>query len=242
MPISRAEIKRQKQVGIAAARVHLPTVSTSIAPTARAAVTSDSSSAGGISSVEVVPSVQQKQLLWAKATASKALKENTNSIAKRMGKMEELGQGMTLLKKMRQAIGPLFDEEYYKARVRTLYAPLPNFTTFDTAVDVIDVDAEKDMMSTPKTKKRPFELQDIEIKQEVDSPLSVEESDEAYFERGMQWLVDLLPKKPVIRAPPDSDDEHISVNDDDGNLVGIIVVQSKRARLAAEAAEKLKKK
>ena len=38
--------------------------------------------------------------------------------------------------------------------------------------------------------------------------------------------------------PPDSDDEHISVADNDGNLVGVIV-QSKRARLAAE---KLKKK
>ena len=85
-----------------------------------------------------------------------------------------------------------------------------------------------------------FELQDFEIKQEVDSPLLVEESDEAYFERGTQWLVDLLPK-PVFHAPPDSDEEHVSVNDDDGNLVGVIV-QSKRARLAAEAAEKLKKK
>ena len=144
-------------------------MSTSIAPTARAAVASDSSSAGGIcTSVKVVPSVQQKHLLWAKATASKALKENTN-IAKRMGKMKEVGQGMTLLEKMRQVIGPSFDEEY-KARVRTLYAALPDFTTFDTAVNVIDVlDAEEDMMPTPKTKKRPFELQDIEIKQEVDS-------------------------------------------------------------------------
>ena len=52
---------------------------------------------------------------------SKALKENTN-IAKRIAKMEELGQGgMTLLEKMREAIGPLFDEEY-KARARALYA------------------------------------------------------------------------------------------------------------------------
>ena len=65
-------------------------------------------------------------------------------------------------------------------------------------------------------------MQDVEIKQEVDSPLSVEESDKAYFERGMQWLVDLLPT-PVIHALPDSDEEHVSVNDDDGNLVGVIV-------------------
>ena len=52
--------------------------------------------------------------------------------------------------------------------------------------------------------------------------------------------MDLLPK-PVIHAPPDSDEEHVSVTDDDGNLAGAIV-QSKRARLAAEAAEKLRKK
>ena len=150
---------------------------------------------------------------------------------------------MTLLEKMKQVIGPSFDEEY-KARVRTLSAALPDdFTPFNTAVDVIDVDAEEDMMPTPKTKKMPLLLQDVEIKQEVDSPLSVEESDDAYFERGTQWLVDLLPK-PMIHAPPDSDEEHVSVNDDDGNLVGIIV-QSKEARLAAEAAEaaeKVKKK
>ena len=145
--------------------------------------------------------------------------------------MEELAQGM-------RAIGPSFDEEY-KARVWTLYAALPDFTTFDTAVDVIDVDAEEDTMPTPKTKKRPCELQEVEIKQEVGSPLSVE-TDAEDFERGTQWLVDLLPK-PVIHAPPDSDQEHILVTDDDGNLVAIIV-QSKRARLAAEAAEKLKKK
>ena len=210
---------------------------TSIASTARATVPSDCSSADGYSSVAVVPSVQQKQLPWAKVTASKALKEKTN-IAKRMRKIEELARGMSLLEKMRQAIGPSFENEY-KARVRTLYAALPDFTTFDNAVDVIDVDAEEDMMPTSKTKKRPFELQEVEIKQEVDSPLSVE-TDEADFERGTQWLVDLLPK-PTIHAPPVSDEENVSVNDDDGNLVGIIV-QSKRARLAAEPAEKLKKK
>ena len=234
LPISRAEMKRQVQI----ARVQNKTASvaaTSIDPTARAPVASDSSSAGGISSVEVVSSVEKKQLLWAKVTASKALKENTN-IAKRMGKMEELTQGMSLLEKMRQAIGPPFEEEY-KARVRTLYAAMPDFTTFDTAVDVIDVDAEDDLVPTPLIKKRSFDLQEVEIKQEVDSPLSIATTP-SEFERGTQWLRDLQPTPSFIHAPPDSDDEHISVADNDGNLVGVIV-QSKRARLAAE---KLKKK
>jgi hypothetical protein len=144
-------MKRQVQI----ARVQNKTASvaaTSIDPTARAPVASDSFSAGGISSVEVVSSVEKKQLLWDKVTASKALKENTN-IAKRMGKMEELTQGISLLEKMRQAIVSSFEEEY-KARVRTLYAATPDFTTFDTAVDVIDVDAEDDLVPTPIIKKR----------------------------------------------------------------------------------------
>jgi hypothetical protein len=230
LPISRAEMKRQTQI----ARVQ--NVTDTVVTATRA---SDSSSAGGISSVgEVVSLVEKKQLLWAKVTASKAMKENTN-IAKRMGKMEELEKGMSLLEKMRQAIGPSFENEY-KARVRTLYAAMPDFTTFDTAVDVIDVDAEDAIVPTAKTKKRSFEVQEVEIKQEVDSPYSVATT-ESEFERGTQWLRDLHPS-PCIHVPaPDSDEEHISVVDDDGNLVAVRV-QSKKARLAAEAGGKLKKK
>ena len=98
LPISRAEMKRQKQIANAD-RVQNATATVAATyngPTARAS--SDSSSVGGISSVEVVLSVEKKQLLWAKVATSKALKENTN-IAKRMGKMEELTQGMSLLEK-----------------------------------------------------------------------------------------------------------------------------------------------
>jgi hypothetical protein len=85
------------------------------------------------------------------------------------------------------------------------------------------------MITTPTTKKRPFELQEVEIKQEVNSPLSAE-VDQSYFEAGTQWLLDMLVHKPEIHFAPDSDEEHVSVNDDDGNLVGV-VVQPKRAIL-----------
>ena len=50
-----------------------------------------------------MPSVQQKKLQCAKVTASKALKKENTSIAKRIAKMKEFGQGMTLLEKMREA-------------------------------------------------------------------------------------------------------------------------------------------
>ena len=56
LPISRAEMKRQKQIGSAATRVQNDTATVAApytVPTARAS-TSTSSSAGGISSVEVV--------------------------------------------------------------------------------------------------------------------------------------------------------------------------------------------
>ena len=120
-----------------------------------------------------------------------------------------------------------------------MYTAMPDFATFDTAVGVINADAEDDIVPTPKTKKRLFEVQEVEIKQEVDSPFSIATTP-SEFERGTQWLRDLQPS-PTIHLPPDSDEEHISIADDDGNLFGRIV-QSKRARLAAEAAEKLKKK
>ena len=121
LPISRAEMKRQKQIGSAAARVRNDTATVAApytVPTARASA-STSYTAGGISSVEVVSSVEQKKLLWAKVTASKALKENTN-IAKRMGKMEELAQGMSLLEKMRQACTTLYRATISNSRQYTL--------------------------------------------------------------------------------------------------------------------------
>jgi hypothetical protein len=68
----------------------------------------------------------------------------------------------------------------------------------------------------------------------VDSPLSVDNEHE------FSWLADVHPA-PTIHVPPDSDEEHNLVTDDDENLVGVIA-RSKRARLAAEAAKKLKKK
>jgi hypothetical protein len=68
--------------------------------------------------------------------ASKAHAETTN-IAKRMGKMEELEKGMALLEKMRSVIG----DDLYAKQVRCLFAALPNFKAFDSAVNIIDVDS-----------------------------------------------------------------------------------------------------
>ena len=76
------------------------------------------------------------RLTWAKVIASKAHAETTNS-AKRMGKMEELEKGMALLEKMRSVIG----DDLYANQVRCLFAALPNFKAFDSAVNIIDVDS-----------------------------------------------------------------------------------------------------
>ena len=80
-------------------------------------------------------SAHQEKLLWAKATAAKAHAETTN-IAKRMGKMEELEKGMALLEKMKGVNG----EAMYATQVcSSIFAAMPNFQSFDTAVDIVDV-------------------------------------------------------------------------------------------------------
>ena len=70
-------------------------------------------------------------------------------VAKRMGKMEELEKGMALLEKMKPYIGA----EVYANRVCSLFAALPNIETFDTAVDIIDVDGD-DVECRGTTKRR----------------------------------------------------------------------------------------
>jgi hypothetical protein len=77
-------------------------------------------------------SAHQDKLLWAKVTAAKAHAETTN-IAKRMGKMEELEKGMALLEKMRGVIG----QERYATQVCSIFAAMPNFQSFDSAVDIV---------------------------------------------------------------------------------------------------------
>jgi hypothetical protein len=93
--------------------------------------------------------IYQETLLRAKMMASKAHAESTN-IAKRMGKLEELKQGMALLKEMRSVIG----EATYANGVRSLHAALPNFDTFNAAVDIIDVDNNTAPTPWGATKRR----------------------------------------------------------------------------------------
>jgi hypothetical protein len=106
-----------------------------------------------------VTSAHQDKLLWAKVIASKAHAETTN-IAKRMGKMEEL-----------ERVGPVIDEEVYSNRVRSLFAALPNFKAFDTAVDIIDAETAPFVVCTPgeshnnkhRTTKRHFASDVVEV-------------------------------------------------------------------------------
>jgi hypothetical protein len=137
IPISRAEMKRQKQAaafpagGTSAAKINKDNPqhpkNTSIG-TKRGA-------SDDVVRSQIDPTTTKK-LLWAKVIASKAQAENTN-IAKRMGKMEELEKGMALLEKMRSVIG----EKSYAEKVQSVFAAFPVFATFDACVEVIDVDA-----------------------------------------------------------------------------------------------------
>jgi hypothetical protein len=117
LPVSRAELKRQKQQVFAVGKDGKDCKHTTKSSTpATSSLLGGGFDAGGrTKSVNscgaVVPTAHNmidatttKKLLWAKVIASKAQGENTN-IAKRMGKMEELEKGLALLEKIREVIG-----------------------------------------------------------------------------------------------------------------------------------------
>lgn len=125
LPVSRAELKREKQHGFTSGTKDKQT---------SAKIANPATSMGGTTTIDATTT---KKLLWAKVIASKAQGENTN-IAKRMGKMEELEKGLALLEKIRKVIG----EESYTEKVQSVLAGFPVFNTFDACVDIIDVDAD----------------------------------------------------------------------------------------------------
>ena len=143
VPVGRAVLRREAQLkarrlngaGTPTARTDATTPSP---PTDSSVVTSNDSvsTPRDNTSMATTTGAHHDKLMWAKVMASKAHAEATN-IAKRMGKIEELEKGMALLEKMRPVIG----EELYANEVRSLFAALPNFKTFDSAVDIIDVDS-----------------------------------------------------------------------------------------------------
>jgi hypothetical protein len=145
VPVLRAAMRRERQQAALQERNNPKTLSpptdSSILTTSSSGVVPDMNLTPlanvSIATIAMMPTsfIYQEKLLRAKMMASKAHAESTN-IAKRMGKLEELKKGMALLKEMRSVIG----EATYANGVRSLHAALPNFDTFNAAVDIIDVD------------------------------------------------------------------------------------------------------
>ena len=169
VPVSRAAMRRNKQQS--ARRHNNAKISDTATPspassTDLCSVLTSSDTTGVMTPSTNVTSAHQDKLLWAKVIASKAHAETTN-IAKRMGKMEELEKGMALLERMRPVIG----EEVYANRVRSLFAALPYFKAFDTAVDIIDAKTTTPVVCTPgeshsnkhRTTKRHFSSDIVEV-------------------------------------------------------------------------------
>ena len=124
--VSRAALKRQKQEDMARSNEGLSIASSRVVVP--------------VHNTPPIDNATTKKLLWAKVLASKSQAENTNILAKRMGKMEELEKAMTLLDKMREVIG----DDNYKAKVASVLDAFPVFSTYDACVDIIDVDADDD--------------------------------------------------------------------------------------------------
>ena len=168
LPVSRAELKRRKQVELLAEkrRKESPASDGTSGVGATAGYSTprggddNSNSVHGchVVAAGVNPRVTatanaavEKKILWAKVLTSKSIAENTN-IAKRMGKMEELEKGMSLLDKMRRVIG----EEAYVAKVQAVLAAFPAFDTFHTEVDVIKiVDDDDDAVNDSRSGTEP---------------------------------------------------------------------------------------
>ena len=151
LPVSRAELKRRKQVELQAQQkrpkepntasdktfgVGGPTAgySTPLGAVHNSRHCNPRASATAMAAVSVSTVAVEKKILWAKVLTSKSIAENTN-IAKRMGKMEELEKAMSLLDKMRTVIG----EEAYTAKVQAVLAAFPAFDTYHAEVDVIEI-------------------------------------------------------------------------------------------------------
>ena len=123
--VSRATLKRQKQEDMARSNKGLSIASSRVIVP--------------VHNAPPIDNATTKKLLWVKVLASISQAENTNT-AKRMGKMEELEKAMTLLDKMREVIG----DDNYKAKVASVLDAFPVFSTYDTCVDIVDVNADND--------------------------------------------------------------------------------------------------
>jgi hypothetical protein len=158
-PTSRAELRRQKQIlmkGGAAAAAPPVAKNTGAAPPVVVKLETPESSASSLryaegagASAATTLAANQDKLVKARLLTSKAHAESAN-IAKRMGKIEELEKGMALLERMRSVIG----QELFAQRVKSLFDALPNFENFETAVKIIDVDADDEPRINWGTTKR----------------------------------------------------------------------------------------
>ncbi len=146
-PVSRAVLRRKSQH-----RARQYNADTAPSESAGTVDSSDLTSSPGeeiaVMHHPAPTSAHQDKLLWAKVTAAKAHAEATN-IAKRMGKMEELEKPMALLDMMKGIIG----EEKYASQVCSIFAAMPNFQSFDTALDIFHVGSAAAVDRTPADAK-----------------------------------------------------------------------------------------
>jgi hypothetical protein len=130
--ISRAALKREKQIK----QVRSSSSSFSTSASVTTPGTSTSSKKIKADPGEMT-SKNDNKLVWAKVHTARAVAVQSN-VAKRAGKVNELGKMLDLLDRMRPVIG---DVEY-KKRVSDLAASMPNPASYNADVEVIDVNAE----------------------------------------------------------------------------------------------------
>jgi len=125
--VSRAALKRKKQC---------KQVGSSSCSTLASATPTTATSSKKIKADPEEVSHNNNPLVWAKVHTARAVAVQSN-VVKRAGKMNELEKMLNLLDRMRPVIG----DEVYNRRVSDLAANMPNPSSYNADVEVIDVDA-----------------------------------------------------------------------------------------------------
>ena len=150
-PVSRAELKRQRQLDRTS--VHdsggKNKKSSNAASVIQSIVTTHSSSSsslthpttpaargmsvGGADHARMTEDNQDK-MVWARVTSSRA-QAQTSNVGARMNQMDELHKGMQILERMKGHIS----NDMFKAGIRNLYDSLPDYKSYNNQVNNFDV-------------------------------------------------------------------------------------------------------
>lgn len=226
VPVSRAELRRQKQVRAREKQNHAnkensgPPRSINIADAKTSSswsCSSTSSGRGGQSAAANVSggsqfsdSAEEKRVNDARILIS-TTNANQHMLNRRMGKLEEIERSMAALEKMKAYI----PEEMYAAKMRSAFASLPVFGTYDT--EVADVLIAQTASSATKTRVRNKDDNDDNVRQHdtVKKSKTVAGDNDSFVTCGIEGR-ECDNNDCASDIEGDEDDDYFPIDDEDG--------------------------